>query len=59
MVIFQGWLGSIVVESELMPGMITLHTLGDDSASLLISLQAWSTSGVKRVVFPVPGFYMV
>ena len=24
---FSGWLGSIVVESELMPGMITLHML--------------------------------
>ena len=35
MVIFQGWLGSIVVESELMPGMITLHML---LAMILLSL---------------------
>ena len=32
MVVFQGWLGSIVVQTELMPGMITLHDAGDDTA---------------------------
>ena len=53
MVIFQGWLGSIVVESELMPGMITLHMLlAMILLSLLISLQAWSTSGVEGVIIP-------
>ena len=49
MVIFQGWLGSIVVESELMPGMITLHMLlAMILLSLLISLQAWSSPGFQR-----------
>jgi len=53
MVIFQGWLGSIVVESELMPGMITLHMLlAMILLSLLISLQAWSSSGAKGVIIP-------
>ena len=53
MVIFQGWLGSIVVESELMPGMITLHMLlAMILLSLLISLQAWSTSGAEGVIIP-------
>ena len=53
MVIFQGWLGSIVVESELMPGMITLHMLlAMILLSLLISLQAWSSPGAAGVVIP-------
>lgn len=53
MVIFQGWLGSIVVESELMPGMITLHMLlAMILLSLLISLQAWSSFGSKGVIIP-------
>ena len=53
MVIFQGWLGSIVVESELMPGMITLHMLlAMILLSLLISLQAWSSPGAKGVIIP-------
>lgn len=53
MVIFQGWLGSIVVESELMPGMITLHMLlAMILLSLLISLQAWSSFGPKGVIIP-------
>ena len=53
MVIFQGWLGSIVVESELMPGMITLHMLlAMILLSLLISLQAWSSPNPKGVILP-------
>ena len=53
MVIFQGWLGSIVVESELMPGMITLHMLlAMILLSLLISLQAWSSPNPKGVIIP-------
>lgn len=45
LVVFQGWLGSVVVESELMPGIITLHMLlAMILLSLLISLQAWSSS---------------
>ena len=53
MVIFQGWLGSIVVESELMPGMITLHMLlAMILLSLLISLQAWSSPDSKGVIIP-------
>ena len=53
MVIFQGWLGSIVVESELMPGMITLHMLlAMILLSLLISLQAWSSLDSKGVIIP-------
>ena len=48
MVIFQGWLGSIVVQTELMPGMITLHMLlAMILLSLLISLQAWSSPEAK------------
>ena len=51
MVIFQGWLGSIVVESELMPGMITLHMLlAMILLSLLISLQAWSSPKPKGTI---------
>ncbi|MGB0356444.1 MAG: COX15/CtaA family protein, partial [Opitutales bacterium] len=53
MVIFQGWLGSIVVESELMPGMITLHMLlAMILLSLLISLQAWSSPLPKGSILP-------
>ena len=53
MVIFQGWLGSIVVESELMPGMITLHMLlAMILLSLLISLQAWSSPNPKGIILP-------
>ena len=53
MVIFQGWLGSIAVESELMPGMITLHMLlAMILLSLLISLQAWSSPNPKGVIIP-------
>ena len=53
MVIFQGWLGSIVVESELMPGMITLHMLlAMILLSLLISLQAWSSPDSKGFIIP-------
>ena len=53
MVIFQGWLGSIVVESELMPGMITLHMLlAMILLSLLISLQAWSSPLPKGSTLP-------
>jgi cytochrome c oxidase assembly protein subunit 15 len=53
MVIFQGWLGSIVVESELMPGMITLHMLlAMILLSLLISLHAWSSPNPKGSILP-------
>ena len=53
MVIFQGWLGSIVVQSELMPGMITLHMLlAMILLSLLISLQAWSSPNPKGSILP-------
>jgi cytochrome c oxidase assembly protein subunit 15 len=53
MVIFQGWLGSIVVQSELMPGMITLHMLlAMILLSLLISLQAWSSPNPKGNILP-------
>ena len=53
MVIFQGWLGSIVVESELMPGMITLHMLlAMILLSFLISLQAWSSPLPKGIILP-------
>lgn len=51
LVIIQGWLGSVVVESELMPGMITLHMmLAMILLSLLISLQAWSSPKPKGTV---------
>ena len=51
MVIFQGWLGSIVVQTELMPGMITLHMLlAMILLSLLISLQAWSSSSPRGTI---------
>ena len=51
MVVFQGWLGSIVVQTELMPGMITLHMmLAMILLSLLISLQAWSSPKAKGVI---------
>lgn len=53
LVIFQGWLGSVVVESELMPGMITLHMLlAMLLLSLLISLQAWSSAAPKGSILP-------
>jgi cytochrome c oxidase assembly protein subunit 15 len=53
MVIFQGWLGSIVVQTELMPGMITLHMLlAMILLSLLISLQAWSSPHPQGIIIP-------
>jgi heme a synthase len=54
LVILQGWLGSVVVESELMPGLITIHMLlAMILLSLLISLIAWSSPDERGL--PLPG----
>ena len=50
LVIFQGWLGSIVVSSNLLPGMVTVHML---PALLLVALLIYAWALATRTEAPL------
>ncbi len=51
-VVFQGWLGSRVVASNLHPGMITLHML---MAQAIVAMLIWAVIRSQRELIPASG----
>ncbi len=53
-VVFQGWLGSRVVASNLHPGMVTLHML---LAQAIVAMLIWAVMRSQREVIPNQGLH--
>lgn len=53
LVIFQGWLGSIVVSTNLLPWMVTVHMLPALVIVALLIYAAYATTGQETVELPV------
>lgn len=50
LVVFQGWIGSLVVSTNLLPGFITFHMLLAVVLVALLLLQYFRLNGAKRVL---------